>query len=102
MQTAAKINLVLINLSDNAGLGDVRAAVGDDRSYLHAFMKELAQSFHSRQAFQELTDKLIRLAEHAYCPRDMKTVQEVGLILMNLPMDSARQVGQYYQAGRVR
>jgi tetratricopeptide (TPR) repeat protein len=28
----------------------------------------------------------------------MKTVQEVGLMLMNLPMDSARQVGQYYQA----
>ncbi len=98
MQTAANINLVLIDLSSKSGFADSQTAVSDDTSYLHVFVSEWAHAFQSRRAFQELTDKLLRVAEHAYCLRDMKTVQEAALILMNLPMDSARQVGQYYQA----
>src|SRR5215210_8970956 len=98
MQTAAKINLVIIDSLSEAGFSDSQSAVSDGKSYLHVFLSELSQTFHSHQAFQKLADRLIRLAEHAYCLRDMKTVQEASLILMSLPIDSVREVGQYYQA----
>ena len=98
MQTAAKINLFLIDSLPEAGFADSRSAVSDGKSYLHVLLSELAQTIHSNQAIQRLADRLIRLAEHAYCLRDMKTVQEASQILMNLPIDSVRGIGQYYQA----
>jgi tetratricopeptide (TPR) repeat protein len=98
MQAAAKTNLLLIELSSYAGFVDLRSGVSDDSSYLHFLLSESARLLRSRQAFHELTDRLIKLAEHAYCIRDMKTVQEASLVLMGLPLEPARQLGQYYQA----
>jgi tetratricopeptide (TPR) repeat protein len=98
MQAAAKRNLVLIDFSSNAAFVDSLCAVNDDGSYMHFLLGELARSSRSRQAFHELASRLTKLAEHAYYFRDMKTVQQASLVLMTLPLDSARQVGQYYQA----
>jgi tetratricopeptide (TPR) repeat protein len=55
-------------------------------------------SYVSHQESQVLTDKLITLAERAYWLRDMSTVQDVGLILTNLPMQPAREIGPFYRA----
>ncbi|MEK6322099.1 MAG: tetratricopeptide repeat protein [Acidobacteriota bacterium] len=64
----------------------------------HIVVTRLARAANSRQAFNELTYRLIPLAEHAFSLRDANALQGVSQILMNLPIADARQIGQYYQA----
>src|SRR4029079_1427801 len=41
---------------------------------------------------------LIQFAEQAYLRRDVDALEDVSRVLMNLPVDAARQVGLYYHA----
>lgn len=72
--------------------------MSDSKSYLRFVLGELTQSFGSRQEIHLLADRLIRLAEHAYLLRDLKTLQDASLVLSNLPVGSARRIGWFYQA----
>jgi tetratricopeptide (TPR) repeat protein len=58
----------------------------------------LADAANSGRVFNDLSQRLIRLAEHAYSLRDMRSVQEVSELLLNLPIIEAQSIGQYYQA----
>ena len=57
----------------------------------------LRPSIHKR-LFVKLTNELIRFAEQAYVMRDVDALEEVSRVLMNLPVDAARQIGIYYYA----
>ena len=61
-------------------------------------MRLLADAANSGRLFNDLHQRLILLAEHAYSLRDMKSVQEVSELLLNLPTIEAHSVGEYYQA----
>jgi hypothetical protein len=58
----------------------------------------LLRSTHSRQAFRHLATNLIRLAEHSIALRDMQSLAQVAEILVNFPLQEARQAGTYYYA----
>jgi tetratricopeptide (TPR) repeat protein len=72
--------------------------VASQGELLQLVLSLLAQAANSRQVLNELTRKLIGLAEHAFSLRDASTLEEASLVLMNLPIDKARQIGTYYQA----
>ena len=98
MQTAAKTSRFLIDLSSERGFADWESAIGNGSLLQHFVVSRLAHSTNSRQLFSELAQILIRLAEHAYGLRDMRKVQEASLVLMNLPLAGAQQIGLFYQA----
>lgn len=98
MQTAANSNLILTGCSSYAGFVSSEIRSSRRIPLSQSLFSGLAYTVHSRQAFEKFTRRLIKVAEQAYSLRDMKTVEEAGQILMNLPMDSARQIGLYYQA----
>jgi tetratricopeptide (TPR) repeat protein len=58
----------------------------------------LLRATQSRQAFRELATNLIRIAEHSIGLRDMQTLAQVAEILVNFPLQDARQAGSYYYA----
>jgi tetratricopeptide (TPR) repeat protein len=60
--------------------------------------RHLAQTVHSQELFVILTNELIQIAEQALVMRDLHALEEVGTILMSLPMEAAQQVGLYYHA----
>jgi hypothetical protein len=98
MQTAAITSRFLTGCSSKVGLADSEIVVSQRRSIHHIVASHLAQTTHSREAFLKLANALIHSAEHAYMLRDVNTLQEVSSVLMNLPIDGARQIGLYYYA----
>src|SRR6185503_15036899 len=98
MQTAASTNRFFTVCSSNAGLADSEIIVSCGRLLEHIVAKHLAQTVHSQQTFIKLTNELIPLAEHALAMRDLQALEDVGRILMNLPVEAAQQVGLYYHA----
>ena len=61
-------------------------------------MSLLADAANSGRVFNDLSQRLIRLAEHAYTLREMRSVQQVSELLLNVPIIEAQSIGQYYQA----
>jgi tetratricopeptide (TPR) repeat protein len=98
MHRTANTSRFLIDSSLIRGLSDFRLETSQSGAIRRIILSLLAQSTNSRQAFVDLTNNLIRAAEYAYCLRNMDTVQEIGEILISLPLTSARQIGQFYQA----
>ena len=49
-------------------------------------------------SYQQLGNRLIRLAEHAHAFRQFDKVREFGRILSNIPIRSYQAVGHYYMA----
>jgi hypothetical protein len=98
MQTAANTNRFLTGSSSKVGLADSEIVVSRS-ALLRCFLAGyLARTVHSQELFVKLTNQLIRFAEQAYFIRDVETLDEVSQILLNLPVETARQVGLYYQA----
>ena len=98
MQRAAETSRFLIDLSSGGEFADSESLTGRDSLLQRLVVSGLAHAANSHELFNQLGNKLIRLAEHAYSLRDANTIQKASQVLMNLPTASARQVGQYYQA----
>src|SRR6266478_10107354 len=98
MQTAASRNRFLTGCSSKAGLADSDIVVSRNNLLQHIFASHLAKTVHSQQMFAQLTNELIRFAEHALAIRDLHALEDVGRILINLPVEAAQQVGLYYHA----
>lgn len=98
MQTAANTNRLLTGCSSSVGLADSEIVVSRSGLLQHIVASHLAQTVHSQELFAKLTNELIRFAEQAFTMRDLNALEEVSRVLMNLPMDAARQIGTYYYA----
>jgi hypothetical protein len=97
MHNAATTSRFLIDISLRE-FTDQESPLRQRRLLHKTFATRLAQVSNTRRAFQEIGNYSIQAAEHAYCIRDMDTVQEAGIILMNLPIITFQQVGLYYYA----
>jgi tetratricopeptide (TPR) repeat protein len=98
MTKAAKTSRFLINLSSGRELADLESLTGRESLLQSIVGSALARSANSRQVFNELCYRLIRLAQHAYSLRDATMLHGVSQVLMNLPTRSSVRIGQYYQA----
>lgn len=98
MQAAAMTNRFLKGSSSKAGFADSEIVVSRDGLIQHIVASHLAQTVHSQEAFLKLANALIQSAEQAYMLRDVNALHEVSSVLMNLPIDGARQIGLYYYA----
>jgi len=98
MQTAAITSRFLTGFSSKVELADSEMVTSRGRSIHHIVASHLAQTVQSRETFLRLTNTLIHSAEQFYMLRDADALQEVSRVLMNLPIDSSRQIGLYYYA----
>jgi tetratricopeptide (TPR) repeat protein len=98
MHAAAMTSRFLTGCSSKAELADSEIVVSHGGLIQHIVVSHLAQTVSSQEAFLKLTNVLIHFAEHAYTLRDVDALVEVGRVLINLPTDSARQIGLYYYA----
>lgn len=98
MQAAAMTNRFLTGCSSSLGSADSEIVVSRGGLLRHIVASNLIQNVHSRELFVKLTNELIRFAEQAYILRDLDALDEVSRVLMNLPVNSAWQIGLYYRA----
>jgi len=98
MQMAANTNRFFMGFSSNGKFADSRVTVSQVGILERTVVGLLADGANSGRVFNDLSQRLIRLAEHAYSLRDMRSVQEVSELLLNLPIIEAQRIGQYYQA----
>jgi tetratricopeptide (TPR) repeat protein len=98
MQNAAMTSRFLTGCSSSVGLADSEIVVSRGGLLRHIVAWHLAQTVHSQDLFVKLTNELIASAEQAYVMRDVGALDEVSHVLMNLPVDAARQIGSYYYA----
>jgi tetratricopeptide (TPR) repeat protein len=98
MQTAAHRNRILTGYSSRVALADSEIMVSSSGLLRHIVTGFLAQTAHSQETFVKLTNELIRFAEQALVIRDINALSEVSQVLMNLPVEAARQIGTYYFA----
>jgi len=98
MQAAAITSRFLTGRSSKPGFADSESVVGNDDLLRDIVAGHLIQAVNSQELFLKLSSALIQFAEHAYVRRNMNALEDVSRVLMNLPVDAARQVGLYYQA----
>jgi hypothetical protein len=98
MQTAAVASRFLIGDSSKAECADAEISVSYGGLIKHIVTSHIVQTVHSREAVYKFNNALIHFAERAYMLRDIDALEDVSSVLMNLPLDSARIVGLYYQA----
>jgi tetratricopeptide (TPR) repeat protein len=98
MQTVANTSRFLTGCSSQVGLADSEIVVSGGKSLRDMVASHLARTVHSQELFIKLTSELIQFAEQAYLRRDVDTLDEISHVLMNLPVDAARQIGLYYHA----
>jgi tetratricopeptide (TPR) repeat protein len=98
MQAAANTNRFLTGCSSSMGLADLESVVGNNDFLRHILASRLIQTVTSQELFLKLTNSLIQFAEQAYLRRDLDALEEISRVLMNLPIDAARQIGLYYHA----
>lgn len=98
MQTAATTSRVPAGPSSKMEFSDSDIIVSRNRLLQHIVTRHLSLTVHSHKLFVELANELIRFAEQAYFTRDVDALDEVSQVLMNLPVDAARQIGTYYYA----
>lgn len=98
MQAAATTSRFLTGRSSKVGFVDSENIVRNDHLLRDIVAAHLIQTVSSQDLFLKLTDALIQLAEQAYLRRNLDTLEDVSQILMNLPVDGARQIGLYYHA----
>jgi hypothetical protein len=98
MQAAAITSRFLTGCSSSSGFTDSEIVVSRSGLLRHIVTRHFSLTVHSHELFVELTNALIHLAEQAYTRRDPDALEEISSVLMNLPIDTARQVGLYYHA----
>ncbi|SRR6266404_3267052 len=95
MQNAAKTSRFLIDFSSER---EFTNAQRHTKLRQQTLVRELTRVENSRAVFNELSERLIRLAEHSFSLRDIDKLEEASLILVNLPIPKASKIGAYYQA----
>jgi tetratricopeptide (TPR) repeat protein len=98
MQAAANTSRFLTGCSSKVELADSEAMVSRGGLLRDIVARHLAETVHSQELFVKVTNDLIRLAERAFSLRDLNALEDVSHVLMNLPVDAARQIGTYYYA----
>jgi tetratricopeptide (TPR) repeat protein len=98
MQAAAITSRFLTGCSSSVGLADSENVVSNDDLLRHIVASHLIQTVGSQELFLKLTNSLIQFAEQAYLRRDLEALEEMSQVLLNLPVDAARQIGLYYHA----
>jgi hypothetical protein len=98
MQAAAITNRFLTGYSSNAGFADAEGVNSNHVLLHHMVANHLIRSVSSQELFLKLTNDVIQLSEQAFLKRDLERLEEMSRILMNLPVDAARQIGLYYHA----
>ena len=98
MQRAATTSRFLTGCSSKADFADSEIVVSHSGLIQHIVVSHLAHTIHSKETLLKLTSSLIDFAEQAYTLRDLDALEEVGGLLLNMPIDAARQVGLYYHA----
>ena len=83
MHRAAKIRRFLIDFSYDCKVAGLESVVSNNGSLQQIFVSRLARAANSHQLFYELTQELIRVAEHAYSLRDTNALQEISHVLLN-------------------
>ena len=86
-----------LSLNGMAGAEPAVSSVGLCQQIILSRVAHCSHLSNTRQAFVLLTDRLIRLAEHFQSLRDTDLLEEVGRVLVQLPIDNAQKIGQYYQ-----
>jgi tetratricopeptide (TPR) repeat protein len=97
MQTAATKSRFITGCSSKVNSTDPQTAVSRG-GFLHTIATFMAQAVHSRDLTVTLTNRLIQFAEQAFVRRDVSALEEISRILMNLPLETSRQIGTYYYA----
>ena len=68
--------------------------------FIHSPLKRYAEFYQQLlsniSGFQELGNRLVRAAEIAHAFREVEKVEELGLLLSNLPLKEYQLIGQYY------
>jgi tetratricopeptide (TPR) repeat protein len=98
MQNVAKTSRFLIDFSSEREFADSGIVVSNSKLLQDAVVSQLVHAANSRHVFNGLAKSLIQVAEHSFGLRDIDSLQEASLVLMNLPTAEARKIGQYYQA----
>jgi hypothetical protein len=98
MQTAANNNLVLTDISSLKRLADVKNAISYGGFY-QQIISGLIKGVYSKQVFTDFGDRLVALAEHAYCFRQIETVKQASQLLMIFPLGSEyKKISNHYSA----
>lgn len=98
MQTPATTSHVSAGSSSKMESSGSEIIVTRNRLLQHIVTRHLRLKVKSQELFVDLANELIRFAEQAYFMRDVDALNEVGQVLMNLPVAAARQIGTYYYA----
>lgn len=98
MKRAATTSRVPAGSPSNMEFSDSDIIVSRNRLLQHIVNRHLRLAIGSQELFVEFANELIRFAEQAYFIRDVEVLNEVSRVLMNLPVDGARQIGTYYYA----
>ncbi|MEK6303586.1 MAG: tetratricopeptide repeat protein [Acidobacteriota bacterium] len=102
MQTAAITSRFLTGCSSLAGFADAEGVVSNQGLVHHIVANHLIRTVGSQELFLKLTNEVIQFAEQAYLRRDLDSLEEASQMLVNLPVEAARQIGLYYYALAVK
>jgi len=97
MQRTANISLVLTETSSFERVADSREAISQGEFY-QQLASQLLRGIHRARVISELSDSLVKLAEHAHAFRQMAIVDDVSQVLLRIPSRQCEAVGRYYQA----
>jgi tetratricopeptide (TPR) repeat protein len=97
MQRVANTNRFLTGCSSKAEFANSEIAVCSGGLLRHFVADRLAQTIQSG-LYVSLTNELVGFAEQAFVLRNLNALEDVSHLLMNLPVDAARQIGFYYHA----
>ena len=97
MHRTANISLVLTKSSSLEQFADPQIAVSYGGFY-QQLASQLLRGVHRETVISELSDSLVKLAEHAHAFRQMATVHDISQVLLRIPSPQCEAVGRYYQA----
>jgi hypothetical protein len=97
MQRTANISLVLTESSSFEPVADSREVISYGGFY-QQLASQLLRGVHRKKVISELSDSLVKLAEHAHAFRQMTIVDNVSQVLLRIPSRQCEAVGRYYQA----
>jgi tetratricopeptide (TPR) repeat protein len=98
MQAVADNSLILTELSSFKRLAGLQKDFRQSAFYRRV-LSELIRGVYRKQAFSELGNSLVKLADHAYDLRQIDTFEKASDFLLNLPLGAEYEsIGRYYQA----
>lgn len=97
MQTTANITRFITGNSSRLGFADLKSLINSKETFQRVLFTEFARTENSKKLFTTLANRFIALAEQVYSLRDYHLLEEVALVLINLPLPEAQQIGLYYQ-----